>query len=70
MSDKKPHSVTVSIVSVSDGVTNQEVILREYAGSAEELVYKNHAMADAVVVAINDCMKGLSGAFLAGKQPR
>ena len=66
---KKLHSVTVSIISESDGELNQEVICKEYAGSPAELVYKNHAIADAVIVAVNDCMKRLSAEYLAGNQP-
>ena len=55
--NKKDHSVTVSIVSESGGVINQEVLLKEYAGSDAELVYKNHQIADAVIFALNNKMK-------------
>ena len=58
--NKKDHSVTVSITSESGGVLNQEVILKEYAGSDAELVYKNHKIADAVIVALNEVMKEMS----------
>lgn len=66
----KPHSVTVSIVSESDGVINQEVICKEYAGSVEELVYKNHALADAVIGAVNECCKRLSGEAVAASKKK
>jgi hypothetical protein len=65
----KEHCVTVTISSTSGGVVNQNVILEEYASTVEELVWKNHAVADAVIVALNNCMKELSGAFLKGEQP-
>jgi hypothetical protein len=58
--NKKDHSVTVSITSESGGVLNQEVILKEYAGSDAELVYKNHEIADAVIIALNAKMKEMS----------
>lgn len=58
--NKKDHSVTVSIISESGGVLNQEVILKEYAGSDAELVYKNHAIADCVIEALNAKMKEMS----------
>ena len=70
MAKQKQHCVTVSIISETDGVLNQEVLCKEYAGSDAELVYKNHAIADAVVVAVNDVMKKLSSEFLKGKQPK
>ena len=60
----KEHCVTVTISSISGGVVNQNVILEEYASTAEELVMKNHAVADAVLLALNSCMKELSGVFL------
>lgn len=60
----KPHSVTVSIVSESDGVVNQEVALKEYAADAEELIMKNHIIADAVVDALQAVTKVMSQAYI------
>lgn len=60
MSTVKDHCVTVRIESHSGGVLNQEVILKEYAGSDAELVYKNHEIADAVIFALNGKMKEMS----------
>ena len=58
----KPHSVTVSIISESNGVLNQEILLKEYASTPEELVIKNFAIADVVINALQDGMKVLAGA--------
>lgn len=63
----KPYSVTVQIISESNGVVNQEVVLKEYAATEEELVTKNHAIADTVIFALNDLMKQLSAEVLKGK---
>ena len=69
MSDlkKKPHAVTVTITSESDGVLNQEVICREYASTTDELIAKNHIIADAVAMAVNEAMKEMSGGGKKGK---
>lgn len=40
MSDTKPHYFEVVMNSFSEGVLNQEVIVREYANTPEELVSK------------------------------
>lgn len=60
----KQHCVTVSITSESNGVLNQEVILREYAATQEELVAKNIALADAVVGACVDATREFAKPFL------
>ena len=57
----KPHSVTVSIVSSSDGEVNQRVILEEFASSSEELVFKNFTIADKVVAACQEACRELAG---------
>ena len=57
----KPHCVTVTISSASNGVTNQNVILEEYAETEAELIYKNHGIADAVILALNTEMHRQSG---------
>ena len=60
----KQHCVTVSITSESGGELNQEVILREYATTVEELVVKNFALADAVVGACLAATRELAKPFL------
>ena len=40
MADKKPHYFEVCMTSYSEGVLNQEVLVREYAATPEELVSK------------------------------
>ena len=64
----KPFSVTVSIVSESNGSVNQEILLKEYASTEEELVMKNFAISDAVIPALDDTMKKLADAFVKGKK--
>ena len=62
----KAHSVTVTITSESNGKVNQEYMLKEYAESPEELVWKNFAITDAVTPAIDAAMKALAkeGGFI------
>ena len=60
MAEKKPHCVTVSIVSESDGFTNQEIICKEYAYTSQELVTKNMTIALAVVEAVTASMATLA----------
>ena len=64
----KNHSVTVSIVSESDGAVNQEILLKEYARSPDELVMKNFAITDALIPALNEAMKSLAAAMPKGQQ--
>lgn len=58
----KAHSVTVSIVSESDGAVNQEVLLKEYASTPEELTMKNFTISDYVMPAVDAAMKALAEA--------
>ena len=64
----KPYSVTVSIVSVSNGEINQEILLREYATTEEELVMKNFAISDAVIPALDNAMKEMADTFVKAKK--
>ena len=56
----KPHSVTVKIVSESEGDVNQEIICREFASTPQELVTKNMTIALAVVEAVTGAMAELA----------
>ena len=53
---KKPHSVRITVVSVSEGVENQLIQLDEGAATPEELVVKCFAVTDA----IDGAMKALA----------
>jgi hypothetical protein len=52
MSEQKKHYFEVVMNSYSDGVLNQEVIVREYAKTGEELTVKNMKMARDVIPAV------------------
>lgn len=53
MARKKVHSVTVSIVSESDGIVNQDITLTEYANDETELAWKHTKLGNAVVAALS-----------------
>ena len=57
----KDYCITVSLTSESNGVLNQEIILREWAATEEELVHKNFVVSDHVVPAVDAAMKALAG---------
>jgi hypothetical protein len=57
MAEPKEHSVTVSIVSTSGGLINQEILLTEYASTPQELVTKHMTTSLFVVEA---CVKAMT----------
>lgn len=61
----KNHSITVTITSTSGGDTNQVVSFTEFAGSPEELVAKNFAIAGAVVAAVQGACAELAAPYAA-----
>jgi hypothetical protein len=60
---EKAHSVTVTITSRSNGSVNQEVAFTEFAGTPEELVEKNFAIAGAVVAAVTGACAELAAPY-------
>lgn len=64
MLKRKPHYVEVTISSVSKEFVNQEIIFREYASDAPELVRKNFAVTDTVIPGLVAKMRELAAPFL------
>ena len=64
MLKRKPHYVEVTLSSVSKDYVNQEIIFREYANDAPELVKKNFAIADTVIPNLFAKMRELAAPFL------
>lgn len=60
MAQKKPHLITVTITTESEGVENQQHLLTEGAFTAEELVRKHFAIDEAVSKAVREAMIGLA----------
>lgn len=52
MAQKKPHSIYVTVTSISEGVENQVLTLDEGAQTPEELVFKCFAVTDAIDAAM------------------
>ena len=63
----KNHSVTVSVVSKSGDVVNQEILCIEYASTEDELVEKNFIITDHVVPAVDAAMKEMASKAGHGK---
>jgi hypothetical protein len=63
MADKKPHHFEIVMNSYSDGVLNQEVIVREYANTAGELTVKQMAMTKDVIPIIVESFDKMSMPF-------
>jgi hypothetical protein len=63
---RKAHSCGAVLFSESDGVLNQDIVLREYADTPEELVAKHLTLSKAVVQGATGWADEQVAEFLAG----
>jgi len=72
MADERPYSCTVSIVTVTDGKVQQEILHKEYAETEDELVWKAMKYGTKVAAAVieADAELATEGGYTVGKAPK